>query len=513
MFLYRYLKRVSGPLSLGLMIGCFMLPLSFPTLIASLILVYGATVFLTSFSILKFFLPRPITPSIHLFLSSISGVVTLLSFIAFPHVFLFANAFPVAISLTAIVFSSFLMTFELALYWPTPTIPRGNLREFSLIRIFFSPLSSYRRLQALFAAEDLIAANANANRHAGQHNGEALIQQRRYIDALFEHIRNELATDPSQAASRIEGLKLPKDTPMGLDALTARQTAVLSKMPKGAIIDDMGVYKKELDLLCRGKTKRELNAKDRHQTTLKEHLEAQALKKTSEAVTLLEATYKSSLTPAQQDCYTKYREITRKLSPPFGACPISMEQLHNKTATDFVILEKRFMVNNTLRPVPGTSLFYKTSFKTSLSKDKEPMTNDTYSAPSTFPCDKKPGTPGYDASRAYKTEYRYHPCTIIHGHALSLELCQAMEEFLNPSLVDIRENQLRDKSNPITKKSRVPSGENSAQSPAAILPSSYRNTPPATNYGIANQNIYSSVANDIEDLTDLSEEELKFIYS
>ena len=269
MLLFEYLKRVKIPLTYAALSVVLFLCLSFPTIVGSLLLLYWGIAYLVIRTLVfKLFemAPRFLTSHTTRVLEILSILSPLLTFAAFPHVFLFFNALPFIAAFGLIGLSSFIITFEMVLKIPT----LGLSEHYSLIKILLNPISSIETLSDLLESDE----------------------------------------------EKFAKLLLPGDTKL---ALIARQKEALSNLSKynGAIIDDIALYNQELAKVCHGKTPTELKKqKYREGNTLLQDLQSEALYNALAEAQKLENAYLVTCTPAQKTLYKKYRELTRALNLP-----------------------------------------------------------------------------------------------------------------------------------------------------------------------------------------------------
>ncbi len=99
--------------------------------------------------------------------------------------------------------------------------------------------------------------------------------------------------------------------------------------------------------------------------------------------------------------------------------------------------------------VPGRTNVYKTAMFDQILERKapDPFDRDLFVTPTTYPNIRKNTDAGYKGSEgaSYPTQYVYYPYTQIrgHGHGLSLQLCEAMEAFLDPTLEECKNAALQ----------------------------------------------------------------------
>jgi hypothetical protein len=224
-----------------------------------------------------------------------------------------------------------------------------------------------------------------------------------------------------------------------INELKRRSDAVFSKFPKAAIIDDAALYNKHLRALIANRT----NLSEMEVADLRQPAADEAKK---EAKKMTEA-YQQTLPTLKKAAYATYREITQKLSL-YGQCPVSLEDVYSSTPENFLIVEKRYTVDHVVYSVPGrTEIYQAEGFKNVLNNKavaQDPIDRDLFFSPKTYPNSKKPGDRYYHAyeGASYPCHYVYYPYEQKNGHALSLQLCEAMEAFLDPALAAAKQAAL-----------------------------------------------------------------------
>lgn len=333
----------------------------------------------------------------------IAASLTLLALFSFSHVFLFFNALPYAFSATLLTATTFIVCFEYHLFASRNFEHRES---YSLVSIMLSPRSSIARLAVLLQPNEHRAAQ-----------------------------ELELPIDNVPEAEN----RLHAKTPC-INELKRRSDAVFSKFPQEAIIDDAALYSKHLTALTANRT----NRSEREVADLRQQAADKAKK---EAKELTDAYQKNLTTSLRKAAYTTYREITQKLSL-YGQCPVTLEYVYSSTPENFLIVEKRYTVDNVVYSVPGRIDIYQAeAFKNVLNnrvEAKDPIDRDLFFSPKTYPNSKKPGDKDYHPHEgaSYPCHYVYYRYEQKNGHALSLQLCEAMEAFLNPDLAAAKQAAL-----------------------------------------------------------------------
>ena len=422
-------------------------------------------------------------------------LVTTIGFVAFPHVYLFISAFPFNFTLPLISLNSFFLSFESLV-----NFSRANRRfnhNFSLLMMMFSSTSRWTVYQALVENYEMdlpmeqapVQRQNNNTRHAPNNEG-------------IDDSRNHVPADPADITRNLKMLSQKE-----VQALVKRQKSLVAQLPKEAIIDDRNLYKIHIFRLH-----------ERSETTLTDEDVLLAKKGAEEEAAKLEKQYietivgDSHVTAGQKiKAYQDYREIARTISSAYAACPVSLEAV-NTSKSKFFLVEKSYYdtTTNSLYGVPTAkpSVIETESFTGLLgaSTPKNPLTQDPYSNPERYPNPLKPGESKYnrqtkqqdryDARKgpSFPTYYRYHPYVEVAGHGLSLQLCDAIEEFLNPALVP----------------RRLP-GLNVPQKPSAKSatsdPKKYRKTPSVAPSSIASQNMFRRESDGNLVALDLTQEE------
>lgn len=290
--------------------------------------------------------------------------------------------------------------------------------DYSLLILILSPRSSIERLQVLLRDDDEI----------------------RNLQHQFAQPQNDSRDETP------ESLRLPQKSKephiLDLEKLRARQLIALAALPKAAIIDDMGIYRNELAKETAHYTKykmeeqatnaRRLYNKRYDQNQIEDQVKKRqheaALTRAKEEITRLETKYRATLSPAQQDLYNEYRETTRRLSAPHGECGISFEPVICKGENEFIMLEKiSWSPPDPDKSIPGKHVsapggahlwLYKQVFLKLLvasNGPENPYNRDPLYAPPEL--------------NGMKYQYKFYNYATVQGHALSLQLCEAIEEF------------------------------------------------------------------------------------
>ncbi|MBP6917664.1 MAG: hypothetical protein KBB94_01965 [Legionellaceae bacterium] len=356
---------------------------------------------------------------------SVGVAILIASLFAIPHVLLFFNALPWALSATFLSITSTLIVFEERL---ARNRNLENRHDFSLIKIILSPTSSIARLRVL-------------------------------LEPNIHRARNQLELRRDVAAAENS---LQVRTP-GIEALTTRYMNVFARFPKEAIIDDAALYKKQFDRLREGQTFNEENEEQKRRLV---DLRKDACRYALQEAQGLSAAYQETLSSAEQRrCYQNYREVALSLSL-YASCPVSLEDIHSGRPEDFQIVEKRYTApvyikkddgtfeaakpgRTAVYAVPGRTVVYQTdTFMTVLENRDvalDPLDRDPFFNSSTYPNTQKIGSQDYRASdgASYPTHYVYYAYSQTHGHGLSLQLCEAMEAFLDPTLEECKQAALQ----------------------------------------------------------------------
>lgn len=443
----KYLYRVKRPLSAALVMSFWLSLLFISSISAGLIILCGLFT-ATNFVFLiqqvlnlnafrnSFFLR--IMASMTIFFA-----MGLVATWAFPHVFLFINALPFTYTSILLPLSSFTLIFEFYL-----RIDRRLGADYSLVKL---PFSSAAR----------------------QRLADLLRQPQVPVEALHRIIARE-----QTAVFAENNLELSKEKRL---ALIERQKSTVARLPKEAIINDRALYEKHKTLLFAGKSKQELETLDNTQTKLKDKLCAQAKENALEEAKELTTAYQETLrTEEQKFAYAAYREITARTCFTHANCSISYEEtLPNSDNKRFIILEKRFTIPKIdSKPakeysVPAiTRVFEKNAFLEWLATKGSNPENAT---------DKWRNASPYCKHTA---QYQYHNYEEVSGHALSMEICDAIDEFLNPELIIIRKPDWKP---PVVKKPE----QKSKSTANDISVPDYRKTPSvAPNASVAALGIY-----------------------
>ncbi|MGV3740322.1 MAG: hypothetical protein ACO1N3_03405 [Gammaproteobacteria bacterium] len=460
MLLFRYLSRVKRPLSTALTLVFF---ISLSAIINILPAIFLSCALINILIVLEIVIRisqanalRNASPILKSFiLITITALISTVVLLNIPHAFLFINALPFSYGITLISLSSFIFSFEFFVRRDQdlgPNFSLINLLLFSSVRVglhdrLITPIVPRERQQAARTAENQLA----------------------------------LSSDLKQK-------------------LIIRQQETVAKLKKinGAVIDDFALYTKHKKELFKNKTQSELKKQDKHLVSLEQRLIEQAKELALQEAKTLETEFIEKLaTQEQQDSYKAYREITVQLSRVHAACIVSYEDIIS-TNKKFIILEKIFFHsgNKTHFSIPSTTrVFEQDTFIGCLAaKANHPELRDPLFEPDTYPNLVKPGMSiirnnvymKHEPKNgpAYDTHYWYHEYQEVSGHGLSLQLCDTIDEFLDPSLVARRKPSLP------AKKASLPKKESPTKSDASAT--HYRMTPMAPNTSISQQNIYSN---------------------
>lgn len=439
-----YLKRIAIPLQFALLAAFLVCITASPTIMGSVILLNLALSYLASFSLaqqlFKKFAPQLSQKNkliLSVILSTLTGIAS--EIILLPHLFLFFNALPLAASLTFLSLTVFLITFELLIH-----IPKLHLGDhYSLTKLILHPHSSMRRLARMLKPG-------------------------------------------------IESLKL---TDSDRNELMTRQQEAIAELPPNAIIDDVALYRKHFALetqrVAEENRTKPLTALEKKMQPF--NIKTQALDNTREEAGRLEADYLATLTVVQQTAYRAYRALTVDLSPPYAECPSSGESTNDTPLEQFVIVEKRFANNGAC--VPNKTYFWHntTGFRPLFSM-RDPYNREMEP---TVPADRDSFIAPRD-EEGKQADYYYHTYTTVSNHGLSLQLCEAIENFdAKLSLSATRQ--------------REPARINPSNNASTALPA-YRNTPPASETSVVQQTIFANNSDSSLSDLNLSEEERQMIY-
>lgn len=278
MLLLRYIARVARPLFLAIVIPQLCFILAFPNLLPLLLISYIGFVVYTTVLLLwglaHLLGAEPDNNQLKLTFVSVGVAILIASLFAIPHVLLFFNALPWALSATFLSITSTLIVFEERL---ARNRSLENRHDFSLIKIILSPTSSIARLRVL-------------------------------LEPNIHRARNQLELRRDVAAAENS---LQVRTP-GIEALTTRYMNVFARFPKEAIIDDAALYKKQFDRLREGQTFNEENEEQKRRLV---DLRKDACRYALQEAQGLSAAYQETLSSAEQRrCYQNYREVALSLS-------------------------------------------------------------------------------------------------------------------------------------------------------------------------------------------------------
>ncbi len=429
MLLVRYITRVAGPLVLAIQVASLTYLLWFPDISILLFSSYVGITFIATISLVKYLVSPLMNMNTHYQLRrftyltiiiAIPLISIFISIFAFPHVYLFFNALPLLLSGPLLHVTTTICAFEYILVRDSQIPDRADL---SLITILSNPRRGIARLQ------EILEPNTHRARNALE---------------LRANLDNVMTGAGAGAKNQI------------IEQLTTRYTTLLAKFPTEAIIDDEELYKKHFNMLAPAyKTFSEEELKARRTAAAKNALQ--------EAKKLEEAYKKTLSSEVKQKCYQNYRDVTLTLSI-HATCPLSYDEIYSNNPVDFCIVEKRYTApiyikkdNGTFEAektgktavyaVPGRTNVYKTAMFDQILERKapDPFDRDLFVTPTTYPNIRKNTDAGYKGSEgaSYPTQYVYYPYTQIHGHGLSLQLCEAMEAFLDPTLEECKNAALQ----------------------------------------------------------------------
>lgn len=413
----KYLYTVRRALLSAIITAGIMTSISLMSLMAPLIFLVSIIPFSLSF---RFFQEKQMPMSINFVISFALGAAAIL---LFPQIFLFFNALPLAASMTFVSLSTLFLSFETMVYHPR--LELGH--DYSLLKLMLSPRTSILRLRELLHINEPInraEERAREEREMLRQHDEELL----WIAQQRDEERNRVTSMPPaqqrrrpQRAQTEEGLRLPETDRR---ALVERQTAAINALEKGAIIDDVALYKKHLALL---QTKRGrdaiLNASET--STIAD----QALENTKAEAKNLEDAYISTLANAEQvENYRNYRELTRNISPPYAECTLSAEAITSGISANFVVFEKRDTA--TWKCIKASTRFW--HFQNGYRQIFRVQDHLNRPIPPQEPTKRDPlFNPINEAGKT--ADYYFYTYQVIRDHGLSLELCETIEK-LNLSL-------------------------------------------------------------------------------
>ena len=331
----------------------------------------------------------------------------------YPHLFLFFNALPWALSTTFFAVSTFLMSFETGIRSTRNDPPLGP--AYSLVKLFLSPRSQLAILREALNRSQWAAAPVR--------------------DWYERRMRNQYAPAERAPAENRRDPETLRLSEANLKTLVARQKTAIKALPKEAIIDDVGLYERYLaDEKESGVIEREETKKNRSKANplvgsqlaahIQTTLQDEAKTKTEAEVKRLEAAYLSKLVPTQQAAYKAYRDFIRFYSLPYAECTIIMEDVMSKQK-EFIIMEKRAEKRKpnshetTTTCITGkTFIWHRTGGFLPLFAMAGPHAAEEPSSRENFflPNNKKSG-------------YEFHSYQMIDGHPLSLQLCELIENL------------------------------------------------------------------------------------
>lgn len=163
--------------------------------------------------------------------------------------------------------------------------------------------------------------------------------------------------------------------------------------------------------------------------------------------------YLETLSEEQQAFHKAYLDLAISLSPKEAECCLSLQKPFDAPPeSSFVIIEKLFKKNGIEQAVPSKSRIYEEShFLDGLSVKNTalcPTDRDPYFSPRSYPNPHNPGEahdvgePGCHPDTSCPTRYIYYPYTQVKGHTVSVQLCEAIENFLDPTLGKQRTDSL-----------------------------------------------------------------------
>ena len=478
MLFFRYLRRVFPEIQLAGGLSSLLIGLGFLNISVAISILYVVNLAVLSFItalwvvlLIQDMYRQGTTYAEEMLVLFLSlALIATVGFVAFPHVYLFVSAFPFSIALSLISLNIFFLSFESIL-----NVSRRNSqsdrvnRSFSLLNLLAFADARRDVYRALIGDEyDATRGVRPPRRQRGMNN-------RRW-----------------NASVNTRDIKIL--TQREVQDLTKRQYDLVAQLPKEAIIDDMGLYEKHKKIRLDQSTSK----------TTKEQVEALAKEDAEKEAKVLEKQYTNTIVGDSDvravqkiKAYQDYRETARTISPVYATCPISFEGVHPRAANmNFVLVEKSYYdtTTNSLYGVPTAkpSVIETNTFGTLLSAitPRNPLTQDPYSNPERYPNPLKPGESEYNRQTkqedryharkgpSFPTYYRYHPYIEVAGHGLSLQLCNAIEEFLNPALVPRRRPDLNVPQKPSAKS-------------ATSDPKKYRKTPSVAPSSIASHNMFS----------------------
>lgn len=434
MILSRYIRRTAGHLTFASMIALAMLTVAIANLMIGILLLYIPSLLVSTSILTKEIRFRFGMSRIHTFLilSLLLSATLIAGLIIFPHVFLFINAFPLPYVLAFLTTTSFLMTFEISI---RSFRDRSGILgpDYSLINLLLFSVVRARLYDTLITTPHIVPHNIQAE--------------------IARNEQNNIAARENTALRASREFKLSEATQQ---ALITRQKNLIAQLPQGAIIDDLDLYVKSKKELCKGLSRKDLDRKDKTGRSLEQiHMET-AKEEATATANKLEETYLATLDSAEKkEAYLNYRAATRMVSPLYAFCPVSLATYTpNPDNYTFYIVEKRFIMNKITYAVPGiTQIYEKDIFLDTLNKYKmDPQRRDYWlvesesenKRPTTYPNPLQQGKTrmngrvieSYDPKKgpSYDTHYTYHEYELVSGHGLSIQVCDTIEEFLNPAL-------------------------------------------------------------------------------
>ena len=440
-----YLSRVKYPLFSAAFYTALLALVSLPAIYSMMLVTYIVGVSTVTSRLLRTLFTRlfgPMPPRVRIGIALLSLSLTLASLVYFSHVYLFFNALPWAFSAPFLTVTAFIFLFESCLLSDSRI---ENASDYSLVSLILTPRSSFARLSVLLEPNSVRAARELALHHNPIDNAQAL-------------------ANSEQPHS------------VSISELQARLAEVLERFPADLIIDDTKLYQDHLAALCGGReptqdekteaatralkqAQEEANSKilpprsgQPNEALYKKHLDTLHQNRSDLPDSERERMASElALQEEQKAAYIKYRENVIKLSI-HGKCPVSLEEIYNKPPNTFSIVEKRYTVNEAVFSV-RLEVYENTTFEAVLNNREtalDPIDRDPFLKPHTYPNTKKPGDAGYHEYQgaSYPCHYVYYPYEQIQGHGLSLQLCEAMEEFLDPGLAAAKQIALNKKDAP-----------------------------------------------------------------
>lgn len=421
-----YIQCVFDPLKNALIIAGLVFCTSVVSNIVTCLVIPLLLIQLSTQSLLSSFLRQRLLQGF--FYRATAVLVNLMAFIItlvfmallYPHLLLFFNALPWAFSITFFTISSFLISFEFNI-----RVPGNNLGpEYSLVKLLLNPRTQFEVLrQTLIQRQNYYEVQPNANIPPSQINLNREV-------GVGDEIRKKAKSLQLSEANR--------------NQLVDRQKAAIKALPKNAIIDDLGLYKKNLETERKSGTRKpniRTNSKldkpssgSEWTTDIQTAQQDAAREKSKAEAERLETQYLSSLSQPQQNSYREYRDFIKYYSLPYAECMITMEDVVSNPK-EFIIMEKRRLQSNKEPPSCFTG-------KTFIWHHKEGFLRFFTMRPDDVP-EEPSSRDKFFLINDTKSGYEYHTYEMVDGHPLSLQLCEIIEKLtpiLSPSATKSSKN-------------------------------------------------------------------------